>query len=197
VVGGGVIFLARVVGAKPWVILSRRRHCGAGDRGAAVLWPDQAIRGRAARGPAAIPEEKTWRISLAQEAGLVGRRKGNPSVQMGGHRTPGPDNARRQDDRVACGSRRRAWSKRSRDRIQRMRGDQSDRPGLAPVRDGKFTLRWSATLADEAMSDRQQRLARHRAGEKATCALTPSPSRWSRLQLRLSRAKPPRVRRAA
>ncbi len=41
---------------------------------------------RADRGSAAIPKEKTWRMSPAQEARLIGRRKGNPSVQMGGRR---------------------------------------------------------------------------------------------------------------
>jgi hypothetical protein len=52
-------------------------------------------------GLAANPKKKTWRISLAQGVGLIGRRKGNPSVQMDSRRMPGPDRATSQDDRLA------------------------------------------------------------------------------------------------
>jgi hypothetical protein len=38
---------------------SHRRRCGIGDRGAAVLWPDQAIRGHVARaGPTALSRRR-------------------------------------------------------------------------------------------------------------------------------------------
>jgi hypothetical protein len=53
--GGGETFLPREEWAKPRGRKSHRRRCGIGDRGAAVLWPDQAIRGRVARvGPTAL-----------------------------------------------------------------------------------------------------------------------------------------------
>src|SRR4029077_4295821 len=49
--------------AKPRGRKSHRRHCGLGDRGAAVLWPDQAITGHVTRaGPIAL-RKKTWRES--------------------------------------------------------------------------------------------------------------------------------------
>src|SRR5262249_17247587 len=57
--GGGDEFCgAGEGGGKRGEKKSHPRHCGTGDRGAAVLWLDQAIRGRAARGPAAISKEK-------------------------------------------------------------------------------------------------------------------------------------------
>jgi len=151
-------------------------------RGAAVLWPDQAIRGRAARGLAANPKEKTWRISLAQGVGLLGAEKETPACRWtaAGCRDQTGQRLKTIDWR---GLRRRAWSKPTRDRTQVMRGDQRDRLAWAHFRDGKFAPRRSATLADEAMPDWQQRPARHRAGERATCALWPSPRRWSRPQL--------------
>ena len=40
-----------------------------------------------------FPRRKTWPIAPAQEARLIGRIKGSPSVQMGGCRMPGPDSA--------------------------------------------------------------------------------------------------------
>src|SRR6516225_3426071 len=53
--GGGETFLPREEWAKPRGRKSHRRHCGTGDRGADVLWPDQAIRGPVARaGPTAL-----------------------------------------------------------------------------------------------------------------------------------------------
>src|SRR5215472_13603824 len=53
--GGGEAFLLREEWAKPRGRKSHRRRCGIGDRGAAVLWPDQAIRGHVARaGPTAL-----------------------------------------------------------------------------------------------------------------------------------------------
>jgi hypothetical protein len=60
--GGGETFLPREEWAKPRGRKSHRRRCGTGDRGAAVLWPDQAVRGRVARRSDST-EEKTWRIS--------------------------------------------------------------------------------------------------------------------------------------
>src|SRR6185437_16054107 len=44
--GGAETFLPREEWAKPRGRKSQRRHCGSGDRGAAVLWPDQPRRGR-------------------------------------------------------------------------------------------------------------------------------------------------------
>src|SRR6516225_316970 len=81
--GGGESFLSREEWAKPRGRKSHRRRCGSGGRGAAVLWPDQAIRGRVAsvrqpRGEDVADIERT-----AQEAGLTGRRKGKRCVQMG------------------------------------------------------------------------------------------------------------------
>src|ERR1700750_2463593 len=39
------------------------RHCGIVDRGPAVLWPDQAIKGRVARWARQPLRRKTWRIA--------------------------------------------------------------------------------------------------------------------------------------
>src|SRR5713101_3574063 len=64
-----------------------------GDRGAAVLWPDHAIkrpRGSRARQPR---KEKTWRTWSAQEARFNGRRNRNAGVQKGGPSYPGPGTA--------------------------------------------------------------------------------------------------------
>src|SRR5215510_8979737 len=67
---------------------SHRRRCGPGDRGAAVLWPDQAIGGRVAcAGPTAL-EDVADIVSPAQEATVVGRKKRNPGEVMGGHSIP-------------------------------------------------------------------------------------------------------------
>src|SRR4029450_7774030 len=54
--GGGETFLPREEWAKPRGRKSHRRRCGSGDRGAAVLWPDQPKRGRG-RAPNSIPGE--------------------------------------------------------------------------------------------------------------------------------------------
>src|SRR5262249_41735913 len=71
-----------------------------GDRGFAVLWPDQAIkrpRGSRARQPRG---EKTWRTWPAQEDRLVGRRNRNAGVQKGGRSYPGSGTAGTAETRV-------------------------------------------------------------------------------------------------
>jgi hypothetical protein len=51
--------LPREEWAKPRGRKSHRRRCGTGDRGADVLWPDQAIRGPVARvGPTALSRRR-------------------------------------------------------------------------------------------------------------------------------------------
>src|SRR5882672_1915021 len=55
--GGGATFLPREEWAKPRGRKSNRRRCGSGDRGAAVLWPDQPIRGRGSRAKTASSGE--------------------------------------------------------------------------------------------------------------------------------------------
>src|SRR5262245_2814028 len=85
----GLSWLARGMGEAQGKKVHRRR-CGPGDRGAAVLWPDQAIGGRVAcAGPTAL-EDVADIVSPAQEATVVGRKKRNPGEVMGGHSIPGP-----------------------------------------------------------------------------------------------------------
>ena len=52
--GGGETFLPREEWAKPRGRKSHRRRCGPGDRGAAVLWPDQAIEAACFARPTAL-----------------------------------------------------------------------------------------------------------------------------------------------
>jgi hypothetical protein len=82
----GDFLVLREEWAKPRGRKSIRRRCGKGDRGAAVLWPDQAIRGHVARASGSY-EGEGWRISWpAQDVGLQERRKRSPSVRKGGYR---------------------------------------------------------------------------------------------------------------
>jgi hypothetical protein len=72
--GGGETFLPREEWAKPGGRNSRRRHCGTGDRGAAVLRPDRAIRGSVVRlGPTATQGQHVADIGRSpQVAAFIG-----------------------------------------------------------------------------------------------------------------------------
>src|SRR5262252_8098188 len=71
--GGGETFLPREEWAKPRGRKSHRRRCGTGDRGADVLWPDQAISGPVARaGPTALRRRRG--------GNRVTRTRGRPRV---------------------------------------------------------------------------------------------------------------------
>src|SRR5580704_350407 len=74
--GGGETFLPREEWAKPRGRKSHRRRCGSGDRGAAVLWPDQPGRGRGSA-PKQHPREKTWLTQkvLRKTSGQAGEEK--------------------------------------------------------------------------------------------------------------------------
>src|SRR5215813_9820421 len=54
---------APVCGPEPSGGKSHRRHCGPGGRGAAVLWPDQAIRGHVTRAAPTALRKMRWRES--------------------------------------------------------------------------------------------------------------------------------------
>jgi hypothetical protein len=67
--GGGETFLARARnGRSPGEESRSVRRCGTGDRGAAVLWPDQAMRGQMARaGPTALRRRRGgYRVTRAR-----------------------------------------------------------------------------------------------------------------------------------
>src|SRR5215831_3887419 len=82
--GGGETFLPREEWAKPRGRKSHRRRCGTGDRGADVLWPDQAIRGPVARaGPTALRRRRGGnRVTRTRGRPRVAKER-NPCVQMG------------------------------------------------------------------------------------------------------------------
>src|SRR5437879_13627170 len=68
-----------------------RCHCGTGDRGTAVLWPDQAIEAAWLAGPAAL-KEKTWRISSDKHKrqGSPGEERETRACRSAGNSRPGP-----------------------------------------------------------------------------------------------------------
>src|SRR5262249_20244293 len=77
--GGGETFLPREEGAKPRGRKSHRRRCGTGDRGADVLWPDQAIRGPVARvGPTALRRRRGGNRVTRPTRPPPGAKKKNP-----------------------------------------------------------------------------------------------------------------------
>src|SRR5215471_11224966 len=180
--GGGATFLAREEWAKPRGRKSRRRRCGTAIEAQpsfGQIKPSEAARLAVWQ---LIPRRRRGGYRSRKGSGSLGAEKETPACRWtaAGCRDQTGQRLKTIDWR---GLRRRAWSKPTRDRTQVMRGDQRDRLAWAHFRDGKFAPRRSATLADEAMPDWQQRPARHRAGERATCALWPSPRRWSRPQL--------------
>src|SRR5215831_8251120 len=174
--GGGETLLAREEWAKPRGRKSRRRHCGTGDRGAAVLWPDQAIRGRVAS--VRQPEEKTWRI-LSEP-----------------HKRPGPPGEEKETLACRWARPQHAWNPLAQRLLScalRHRLGQSaacaapwscigSESEIGPTRllkttSGEISPLWSARLADQAMSDRRHCPVRHRAGQRAPCVPRPSPPR--------------------
>ena len=72
--GGGETFLSREEWAKPRGRKSIHSRCGTGDRGAAVLWPDQAMRGHVVRALGS-PEEKRRINGPHKRPGFVGEGK--------------------------------------------------------------------------------------------------------------------------
>ncbi len=82
--GGGATLLPREEWAKPRGRKSNRRRCGSGDRGAAVLWPDQPKeRPWVARRTASSGEVVANLKAPAQEGRHTGRRDGGLGVQKG------------------------------------------------------------------------------------------------------------------
>src|SRR5215212_2574726 len=88
--GGGETFLPREEWAKPRGRKSHRRCCGSGDRGAAVLWPDQPKRGRGRAPNSILGEDVADREGPAQEGWHAGRRESGRSVEKGGHSSGHP-----------------------------------------------------------------------------------------------------------
>ena len=66
------------------------RRCGSGDRGAAVLRPDQAMERPCGPRAEQHPREKTWRTSnvLHKRPGFPGEEKETPGVQKGQRHDP-------------------------------------------------------------------------------------------------------------
>ena len=89
--------------AKPRGRKSHRRRCGTGDRGADVLWPDQAIRGPAARaGPTALRRRRGGNRVTRTRGRPRGAKEKKPLRTEGRHCMSGPrPHSARMADRVA------------------------------------------------------------------------------------------------
>ena len=118
-----------------------RRRCGSGDRGAAVLRPDQAKERPCGPRAEQHPREKTWRTSNrpAQEVRHSRRRKRNPGVEKGRRHDPTDPGRRRrppQEHGVCRPERRGRPSKRCKGRrVSRSRGRSSHRADTQPIDD--------------------------------------------------------------
>ena len=152
--------------AKPRGRKSHRRRCGRGDRGADVLWPDQAIRGPVARvGPTALRRRRGGNRVTRTRGRPHGAKEKKPLRTEGRHCMSGPrPHSARMADRVAstetppqcdralqrprCGHALVAISVNNHPRNDERRG---------------LSLDWPATSADEAVSRRRQSLVRRRA----------------------------------
>src|SRR5262249_40240510 len=150
--GGGETFLPHEEWVKPRGRKSHRRRCGTGDRGADVLWPDQAIRGPVARaGPTALRRRRGGNRVTRTRGRPRGAKEKKPLRTEGRHcmSRPRPHSAR-MADRVASTEtppqcdralRRRLWS--------RVGGDQRPVPWADRLHD--------AALAPYSRSDRERR----------------------------------------
>src|SRR5262249_6269392 len=98
--GGGETFLPREEWAKPRGRKSHRRRCGTGDRGADVLWPDQAIRGPVARvGPTALRRRRGGNRVTRTRGRPHGAKEKKPLRTEGATACPDPGHTA-----PACGS---------------------------------------------------------------------------------------------
>src|ERR1700734_1379007 len=91
-VAGRVSCLARNAGSAGRGRKSHRRRCVSGDRGAAVLRPDQAIERPCGPGVEQHPQEKTWPTSRAAHkwSGVPGEEMETLALRKDGFRTPPP-----------------------------------------------------------------------------------------------------------
>ena len=115
--GGGETFLPREEWAKPRGRKSRRRRCGSGDRGAAVLRLDQAKERPCGRTPNSIlgrrrgrPEGVLQRVpaSPGEETAAMGQKKEASSprpIGAGGHLPHGVHRPRRERSRRSAPAR--------------------------------------------------------------------------------------------
>jgi uncharacterized protein (DUF736 family) len=115
--GGGGTFLPREEWAKPRGRKSHRRPCGSGDRGSAVLWPDQPKRGRGRAPNSILGEDVADPEGPAQESRDARRRERGRSVGKGRHsnrRQPSPRHCPSHRVFVGRADIAAAWSKQSR-----------------------------------------------------------------------------------
>ena len=136
--GGGATFLPREEWAKPRGRKSNRRRCGSGDRGAAVLWPDQPRkRPWVARRTASSGEVVANLKGPAQEDWHTGRTDGGHSVEKRRHH-PSSTDRRQRPSPASC-------------RLARGKASRSGHSGIrSPVASRQaFAATISANLFDD------------------------------------------------
>jgi hypothetical protein len=161
------LFLAREEWAKPRGRKSHRHRCGPGDRGAAVLWPDQAIRGPVARaGPTALRRRRGGNRA-ARTRGRSHRAKEKKPLRADGRHCMSQHPAAQAlwANRVAPDG--DDASIRSKHRDEPRYGSRAGDPKRLqpPLKSQTAEARpaWAATSADKAISRRRQCLVRRRA----------------------------------